>query len=92
MKQEKPKISKKNNADGKIAKIDGERFPIPSLQWNDIFKVIGSIAGFVGFGGALLWLFGRSFYAGLFSAFGFSSLTVSVAPEDYLEKGMASLI
>ena len=73
-------------------KIDEEKFPTPSLQWNDIIKVVGSIAGFIGLGGALLWLFGRSFYAGLLSAFGASSLTVSIAPEDFLEKGTTSLV
>jgi hypothetical protein len=73
-------------------KIADEKFPTPSLQWNDIIKVLGSIAGFIGLGGALLWLFGRSFYVGLLSSFGASSLTVSIAPEDFLEKGTASLV
>jgi len=73
-------------------KIDEEKFPTPSLQWNDIIKVLGSIAGFIGLGGALLWLFGRSFYVGLLSSFGGSSLTVSIALEDFLEKGTASLV
>ncbi|MEP7137918.1 MAG: hypothetical protein ABI904_23570 [Chloroflexota bacterium] len=84
MKQEKAKVPELKNDEG--------RFPTPSLQWNDIIKVIGSVAGFIGLGGALLWLFGRYFYTGLFSAFGFPSLTVSIAPEDYLEKGISSLI
>lgn len=69
-----------------------DKFPVPTMQWNDIFKVIGSVAGFIGLGGALLWFFGRSFYSGLLSAFGTSSLTVSIAPEDYLEKGTISII
>jgi len=92
MKQKKTRMSKINNDYEKIAKVDGERFPIPSLQWNDIFKVVGSIAGFVGLGGALLWLFGRSYYAGIFSSFGLSSLTTSIAPEDYLERGSINLV
>ena len=71
---------------------DNSRFPTPSLQWSDVISVIGTVAGFLGLGGALLWLFGRSFYAGLFAAFGFSPLTVSIAPEDYLEKGTTSLV
>ena len=71
---------------------DNARFPTPSLQWSDIISVIGTVAGFLGLGGALLWLFGRSFYAGFFAAFGFSPLTISIAPEDYLEKGTTSLV
>lgn len=74
------------------ALIDDQRFPTPSLQWSDVISVIGTVAGFLGLGGALLWLFGRSFYAGFFSAFGFSPLTVSIAPEEYLEKGTRSLV
>jgi len=92
MKQQKPKISKLKKDNEETLKIEDEKFPTPSLQWNDIIKVVGSVAGFIGLGGALLWLFGRSFYTGLFSAFGFSSLTVSIAPEDYLEQGTTSLI
>jgi len=92
MKQGKSKIPKSQKDNETTIKIEDERFPTPSLQWNDVIKVVGSVAGFIGLGGALLWLFGRSFYAGLFSAFGFSSLTVSIAPEDYLEQGTTSLV
>ena len=73
-------------------KIEDEKFPTPSLEWNDIIKVLGSIAGFIGLGGALLWLFGRSFYTRMFAAFGSSPLSVSIAPEDFLERGTASLV
>jgi len=62
------------------------------LEWNDIVRVVSSIAGFVGIGGALLWLFGRSFYSGLSVAFRISSVTVSLATEDYLEKGTTELV
>ena len=92
MKQGKSKTPESQKDSETTIKIEDERFPTPSLQWNDIIKVVGSVAGFIGLGGALLWLFGRSFYAGLFSAFGFSSLTVSIAPEDYLEQGTTSLV
>jgi hypothetical protein len=66
--------------------------PRPTLEWNDILRVVGSIAGFVGIASALLWLFGRFYYSGFFTAFGFPSLLISLAPEDYLEKGSSRLI
>jgi len=69
-----------------------EMLSTATLKWNDVLRVLGSIAGFVGIAGSLLWLFGRSYYSGLLSAFGFSYLSISLAPEDYLEKGVARLI
>lgn len=69
-----------------------EKFPEPDLVWNDVLKVIGIIAGFIGVGGALLWLFGRYYYRGVFASFGFSSIPLSIAPEDYIESGTASLL
>ena len=69
-----------------------ETFPRPNLQWTDVINVIGTIAGFVGLGGALLWLFGRYYYEGVFSSFGFASIPISIAPEDYVEKGAAGLL
>lgn len=66
---------------------DSEKFPAPTLLWNDVLRVLGSIAGFVGITGAVLWLFGRFYFSGVFSAFGFASLSISLPPEDYLERG-----
>jgi len=69
-----------------------ESFPASTLQWNDVIKVIGTIAGFVGLGGALLWLFGRYYFQGVISSFGFASIPLSIAPEDYLESGVTNLL
>jgi len=69
-----------------------EKFPMPTMQWNDVLQVLGSVAGFIGIGGGLLWLFGRYYYSGVFSAFGFSSLPISLATEDYLETGSSRLL
>lgn len=78
--------------DKEISTAESPKSQTPDLEWNDVLRVLGSIAGFVGVASALLWLFGRFYYSGLFSAFGFPSLLVSLAPEDYLEKGSPRLI
>lgn len=64
----------------------------PALEWNDVLRVLGAVVGFFGIGSALLFLFGRFYYSGLFNSFGFPPLTIYLAPEDYLEKGSSRLI
>ncbi|HSG42399.1 MAG TPA: hypothetical protein VLA72_04510, partial [Anaerolineales bacterium] len=76
--------------DEKVTKTN--KYPLSNLQWDDVLRILGSIAGFIGVAGALLWLFGRYFYSGAFSAFGFPSLAIALAPEDYLERGAGRFV
>jgi hypothetical protein len=74
------------------SKNDSSKSVKPTIELNDVLRLLGSIAGFVGIASALLWLFGRYYYSGLFTSFGFPALLISLAPEDYLEKGSSRLV